>query len=255
MDNPPLLIDDSPPVVVQGLGRGRPVNPPSNPTGTAAYVRALRVRLDLGQRELAELIGVSWKSIYRWESGLATPKADALEALRRVANDLPDAHHAWAAVAAARLKHAGPKDWEALDPDHPARLQCQYRRKDMRNAYLDGWQAGEAGRPADECPYRQDDSRERPAYLAWSRGHEEQTTWSQTMPEPTPAKGTTREQLAALRLEYQTRINRGDVNDALELASQIGRLERQLRDEEASEAPSMFPESRDERLARQRGTL
>ena len=43
------------------------------------FVRKKRKKLDVSQVKLAELIGVSWVTIWRWEAGLMQPKPDAID--------------------------------------------------------------------------------------------------------------------------------------------------------------------------------
>jgi DNA-binding transcriptional regulator YiaG len=53
-------------------------------------IRALRLRLGLSQEKLAQLLGVSWGSVNRWEGerGFPSPMAkEKLEALKKKGED------------------------------------------------------------------------------------------------------------------------------------------------------------------------
>lgn len=43
---------------------------------TSKNISDLRARLGLTQAKLGELVGVSWVTIHRWESGKSTPKSE-----------------------------------------------------------------------------------------------------------------------------------------------------------------------------------
>ena len=47
----------------------------------AARLTTLRERAGLSHAELADLLGVQWRTIYNWESGTTEPKQDALVVL------------------------------------------------------------------------------------------------------------------------------------------------------------------------------
>lgn len=53
-------------------------------TGETIY--ALREALNLSRRELAEAVGVSERSLYRWENGLVAPRPVGLRAIREYAS-------------------------------------------------------------------------------------------------------------------------------------------------------------------------
>ncbi len=70
-------------------------------TGDTIY--ALREALDLSRRELAEAVGVSERSLYRWENGLVAPRPVGLRAIREYASTRlhePDARAAFIAYVA-----------------------------------------------------------------------------------------------------------------------------------------------------------
>jgi DNA-binding transcriptional regulator YiaG len=54
-------------------------------TELAQEVRNLRLKLHLTQEDLAALIGTSWTSIHRWESGVHTPPFPTIALLRLMA--------------------------------------------------------------------------------------------------------------------------------------------------------------------------
>jgi DNA-binding transcriptional regulator YiaG len=54
-------------------------------TWDAAAVRALRVRLGLTQRELADAIGVRQQTVSEWETGMYRPRGASVRMLRAVA--------------------------------------------------------------------------------------------------------------------------------------------------------------------------
>ena len=54
-------------------------------TWDAAAVRALRVRLGLTQRDLADVIGVRQQTVSEWETGMYRPRGASVRMLRAVA--------------------------------------------------------------------------------------------------------------------------------------------------------------------------
>ena len=53
----------------------------------SATLRAIRAKLDLTQEQLAEVLGVSFATVNRWEGGAAKPQRAALESIEHLARD------------------------------------------------------------------------------------------------------------------------------------------------------------------------
>ncbi len=64
--------------------RSKAVSPPPPPTYDAERIRAIRLRLRLNQRNFAEALNVSSKTVKAWEQGINTPSGPALRLLQVV---------------------------------------------------------------------------------------------------------------------------------------------------------------------------
>lgn len=51
---------------------------------TRKRIKRLRQRLDMTQEEFAKYIGVSWRTVMRWESGDSQPSNLALEKIEKL---------------------------------------------------------------------------------------------------------------------------------------------------------------------------
>lgn len=61
---------------------------------TSKNISDLRARLGLTQAKLGELVGVSWVTIHRWESGKSTPKSEVcLRKLRELIDEESECSH------------------------------------------------------------------------------------------------------------------------------------------------------------------
>ena len=56
-------------------------------SAVSATLRAIRAKLDLTQEQLAEVLGVSFATVNRWEGGAAKPQRAALESIEHLARD------------------------------------------------------------------------------------------------------------------------------------------------------------------------
>ena len=84
----------------------------------AGEVKALRNRLHLTQKKLAEAVGVQPNTVARWERGESPPSVGMVERLERVARDLPSGD--------AVIRTSG----AILDPHHGAILTALADRLD-----------------------------------------------------------------------------------------------------------------------------
>ena len=57
---------------------------------TAAEIKALRARLDLTQEAMARVVGVSWTTVNRWETGRSAPRGLSVAALRDLVRRQPE---------------------------------------------------------------------------------------------------------------------------------------------------------------------